>query len=257
MSEKDVNPIEKEETIPTADEKSSQEPEVYAEEQTKQKPVLKRTQKKEAVKIEEPEEVEPIDPSVIEPPKQRRTIKQSTLSVVVLILTAISFLIFQGYEHFIKDNVGPVISIPDKLIEAPVAVTEEELLEGVTAKDDQSGDVTDTLIVEKLSAIDSNKQRIITYVAMDEAMNVSHKTRTLQYTDYDLPTFSMKDSLMVPEGYNSNLIDNINASSVLDGDLTNFVKYSVEGYLDFNTVGSYPISISVTDSAGGDRKSVV
>lgn len=252
MSEKNVNPIEKEETIPTSDETNTQEPDVEAvDEQLKKKPVLKRSQKKEALIIEEPEEVETIDPSVIEPLKQRRTIKRSTLSIVVLILTAISFLIFQWYENFVKDNVGPVIKIPNELIEAPVSVTEEELLEGVTAKDDQSGNVSKTLIVEKLSSIDSNKQRTITYVAIDEAMNVSRKTRTLQYTDYDYPTFSMKGSFLVPEGYNANLLNNINASSVLDGDLTSNVRYSIEGFLDLNTVGNYPIHLTVTDSAGG------
>ena len=252
MSTEDINQEVKEEAIPKADESDVQNPAVETtDQQPKQKPVLKRSQKKEPIKIEEPAEVEPVDAPVLEPTQQRRTIKRSTLSIVVLILTAISFLIFQGYEHFIKDNVGPVIKVPDELIEAPVAVTEEELLQGVTAKDDRSGDVTKSLIVEKLSAIDSNKQRVITYVAIDDAMNVSRKTRTLQYTDYDYPTFSMKGSFLVPEGYTANLLDNITASSVLDGDLTNNVRYSIEGFLDLNTVGNYPIHLTVTDSAGG------
>lgn len=250
MSDKDMHPVENEEMISSPEEIMVVEPVIEENEKLNQKPVLKRSRKNETVKIEEPEKIEPVEP-IVEPVKQRRTVKRSTLSIIVLVLTAISFLIFQGYEHFIKDNVGPVITIPDELIEAPVAITEEELLAGVTAKDDRSGDVSDTLIVEKLSPVDSNKQRIITYVAIDEAMNVSRKTRMLQYTDYDYPQFSMKGSFLVPEGYNSNLLNNIFASSVLDGDLSDFIKYSVEGYLDFNTVGSYPISISVTDSAGG------
>lgn len=245
MSDKELNSIENEENI------TAVEPDEEADEKPKQKPVLKRSQKRESIKIEEPEEKELPEDLSTEPIKQRKPIQRSTISIIVLILTAISFLIFQGYENYIKDNVGPVITVPNELIEAPVAVTEEELLEGVTAKDDRSGDVSNTLIVEKLSAIDSNKQRVITYVAMDESMNVSLKTRVLQYTDYDFPQFSMKGSFLVPEGYNANILDNISASSVLDGDLTNFIKYSVEGFLDFNTVGSYPISISVTDSAGG------
>ncbi len=251
MNEKDENLVENEEVTSTPDNIVEEEPVVKENGQLNQKPILKRSRKKEAIIIEEePEKIEPVE-TFVEPVKPKRTLKQSTLSIIVLILTAISFLIFQGYEHFIKDNVSPVITVPDELIEAPVAVTDEELLQGVTAKDDRSGDVSNTLIVEKLSPVDSNKQRTITYVAIDEAMNVARKTRTLQYTDYDYPQFTMTSSFLVPEGYNANLLDSIYASSVLDGDLSDFIKYSVEGYLDLNTVGSYPISFSVTDSAGG------
>lgn len=79
------------------------------------------------------------------------------------------------------DRAAPVISFAkdtDKLIYTE-RMQEEDLLEGVSALDDADGDVTASLLVEKVSqTADGNV--IVTYVALDSSNNVAKKSRIYQ-----------------------------------------------------------------------------
>ena len=54
-----------------------------------------------------------------------------------------------------------------------------ELLEGVTASDNVDGDVTDSLLIEKISGTGEGSV-IVTYVARDGANNVAKVSRVLE-----------------------------------------------------------------------------
>ncbi len=182
----------------------------------------------------------------------------STMSKISVIFLMVTLLVFAGYKAYdmgIKDKTAPVITVPDSVLSVSVRATESDLLRDVKASDDKSGDVTDNVLIEKLSSIDSDNNRTIHYVALDDSNNVGRAERTLHYTDYKLPEFSMtKGSLIVKIDGTINIMDYIKASSILDGNVTGFVKYSFDDKLDTSTLGEYPVQFYVTDSAGGVSK---
>lgn len=172
------------------------------------------------------------------------------LSVILLLIAVALFGLYKVNEIRTRDSLPPVITLPSDSITASVSITEEELLEGVVAKDDISGDVTDTLVVEKISSFTEEHTRIITYAAIDDKHNVGRIQRTLVYTDYEAPTFTLNQPLRIPMGKSANLFSIIGAQSVLDGDLSNKVKYSVNSTIEVGKTGAYEIEFRVTDSSG-------
>lgn len=76
------------------------------------------------------------------------------------------------------DRTAPAISFADndtRLVYTET-MSDEKLLEGVSAFDDVDGDVTGSLVVEKVSeTADGNV--IVTYAALDSSNNVAKKSR--------------------------------------------------------------------------------
>lgn len=173
-----------------------------------------------------------------------------TASIVLLVISILVFGVYKGYEYKTQDNTPPVIYCDSTELVVSVGVTEAELLEGVSAVDAICGDVTDTLVVEKISAFTEENTRIITYAAIDDKGNVGRMERTLIYTDYETPTFSLSQPLRVPMGKTINLLDAISATSVVDGDLSDRIKYSLESTINISSTGVYEIIFRVTDSCG-------
>ena len=100
---------------------------------------------------------------------------------IVVILCALDavLLAFSIFLFVSEDRTAPVISYSE---EGPVyreGMDDAELLEGVTASDNVDGDVTDSLLIEKISGTGEGTV-IVTYVARDEANNVEKVSRTLE-----------------------------------------------------------------------------
>ena len=172
-------------------------------------------------------------------------------SVVFLMITTFMMIVFNGYEFIVRDKEAPVISCPDNEIRASVTVTEEELLKGVTAEDNRSDDVTKSMVIEKMSALDDDNARVITYAAIDDAGNVGRKERTLIYTDYTAPKFEFAEPLRFSLG---NIPDNpikyISAVSSVEGDISEKIKFQLTADQYLNVAGVYDVEIRVTDNAG-------
>ena len=174
-------------------------------------------------------------------------------TVYCLIILAISLICFFGYKQYekaVEDIVPPVLSCETDTIEVSVTVTEEELLAGVTAYDAVSGDVTDSVVIEDISDFIKENTRIITYVASDDKRNVGRLERTLVYTDYTEPVFSLSGPLSYSVGTKVNILGNIRATSTLDGEMTTKIRYGLNGVIDNLVPGKYPIEYRVTDSCG-------
>lgn len=74
----------------------------------------------------------------------------------------------------IQDKKPPVVSCDSSELKVPVNAKEKDLLKGVTAKDNRSGDVSNTLVVENMSEFTDNGKRTVTYAA-GETVDVSSK----------------------------------------------------------------------------------
>lgn len=182
--------------------------------------------------------------------KGKRMGKIKFASMVLLLISVAIFGGYKLYEFQTRDTEPPKITAETDTITASVAITEEELLAGVTAMDNKSGDVTDSLVVETLSTFVNTNTREVIYAAIDEKGNVGRLTRTLVYTDYEQPKFTMTDDLRIPRGWMLDFSDIVGAESGLDGNMSDYVKYTLGDYVDTTVTGTYAIEFRVTDSFG-------
>lgn len=103
----------------------------------------------------------------------------NTKIAVIGFFIADAVLIAAGAFLYLNlDRTAPAISFADedrKLVYTE-GMKEEELLEGVSAVDDVDGDVTDSVLIEKISEM-ADGNVIVTYAALDSSNNVAKKTR--------------------------------------------------------------------------------
>ncbi|MGI6012355.1 MAG: immunoglobulin-like domain-containing protein [Ruminococcus sp.] len=98
------------------------------------------------------------------------------LSLVILALLAAA----AGFLLTSRDRESPEIVIDESVgINYQPNMTNEELLEGVTAQDDRDGDVTESLMVESVKVYQEEDYAVITYAAMDGSNNVAKAVREL------------------------------------------------------------------------------
>lgn len=175
--------------------------------------------------------------------------KIKIFSIILFICSAAVYIGCRIYAGVMTDHTPPVISGGDA-IEVSVEDPKEKLLEGMTAEDDRDGDVTDSLVVQEISEFDDEGNRTVRYAAVDDSGNVGYYSRTMTYTDYRQPTFAMSSPLRFPMGASFNICEGISASSVLDGDLSDKIKYTLDRAVSNTTTGTYEVEFRVMDSAG-------
>ena len=96
----------------------------------------------------------------------------AVVGAIDVVLLVVCLVLYLG-----KDRKGPEILFDEeKQIEYAEGMDEELLLEGVTAVDEKDGDVSDSLLVEKVAGT-NGKEVIVTYVARDGANNVGKASR--------------------------------------------------------------------------------
>lgn len=84
-----------------------------------------------------------------------------------------------AFLYMNQDKTAPMITLPEKAIVYENGMAEEKLLEGITAYDAEDGDVTDSLLVEKVSEA-ADGRVIVTYAVVDSANHVTQKSRILE-----------------------------------------------------------------------------
>lgn len=170
--------------------------------------------------------------------------------LVFVILTVLLFGGYRVYEIYKTDSSGPVISGGQDAIRVSIHDGDDVLLKGITAQDKKDGDVTDSLIVEKLSNFYDENKRIVTYAAFDSDNHISKVERELTYTDYTGTRFALSGSLRFRAGETLNIEKIVSAEDCLDGDLSNKIKIHMETTINNRVIGFYKVEYSVTNSAG-------
>ena len=151
-------------------------------------------------------------------------------SYILLIVSTVLFVGFEAKEIIGKDRKVPVITCPEKTCVVSVTDPESKMLKGVKAEDYKSGDISKSV---------------------DESGNVGRKERKLEYSDYTVTQFEMAGPLRVDvNNYNFDYINNIHASSSLDGDITDKIKFNFVDDKYVKGEGDYEIEFKVTDSVG-------
>lgn len=100
------------------------------------------------------------------------------IAVIGFSMADVALIAASVFLYMNLDRTAPVISFDDedrKLVYSE-SMSEEELLEGVSAVDDRDGDVTGSVLIEKISeTADGNV--IVTYAALDSSNNVAKRSR--------------------------------------------------------------------------------
>lgn len=150
--------------------------------------------------------------------RRRLQILLLAAAVIMVILYIVNRWVL--YSRF--DRSTPEIAFDSEVLEVSVAVTEEELLNGVTAADKKDGDVTDTIIIESISKMLGDHERIVTYAAFDKDNHVGKAQRKIRYTDYTSPRFSLEGPLEAGtmNAEMSDILAPLHATDCIDGDLT-------------------------------------
>ena len=94
-----------------------------------------------------------------------------TLDVILMALSVVLYLD--------EDRTAPVIHMEEAELEYRDGMSDEELLEGVTATDETDGDVSGSLVVEKVSEA-GNGIVIVTFGAKDARNNVAKASRVIR-----------------------------------------------------------------------------
>lgn len=170
----------------------------------------------------------------------------------LLAATVLCCLGFGAYLFFSQrsaDTTPPRISFGSDTLPVSVSASPEELLAGVTAWDDRDGDVTAGILIEGISGLSSDRCATITYAAFDRAGNVAKARRSLQYTDYHSPRFSLSAPLVFRSGTTFDLLRVMGAEDVIDGALDDRIKatlVSTESAL--TQEGTHLVQFRVTNS---------
>lgn len=170
--------------------------------------------------------------------------------LVVLLLIVAAYLGYRGYLAMGSSDGGPVFQVESDTLEISISDGEEVLLEGITATDGRDGDVTDSIMVEKLSDLYDENRCQVTYAAFDSEDNVTKTTRELVYTDYTEATFSLTRALRWHTGEAVDLTNLVQVTDCLDGDLTSQVRVRTGSTVSSQTAGIYQVVFTVTNSAG-------
>ena len=154
-----------------------------------------------------------------------------------------------------EDHTPPVITVDSEVLEVSVGYTQEDLLRGVTAKDDRDGDVTGSIVVEQIADIAPDHTAQITYAAFDRSGNVKKAKRTLSLRDYESPRFLQKRALVMPEGTNEDVLGYMGAMDLIDGDISGHIKGNlVSDTVSLSRAGAHQVEFRVTNSMGDTAK---
>ena len=176
-----------------------------------------------------------------------RTIR--VILVTLFVLTALGFATLVVYQFTHDDTAPPVITSDSDLLELSVTATEQELKQGLKAYDNMDGDITDRIVVQRISHLVNATDATVTYLVFDDASNAATYQRTLRYTDYQKPRFYLTKALTYNVGETITLRDRLGARDVIDGDLTDSILVS-ESNASNTVPGYYAITVQVTNSAG-------
>lgn len=175
------------------------------------------------------------------------------LAVVgIFVLSLIAFIVFNIVNWVTTDSTPPVITSESDSVTVSVAAEESELLAGLTATDDEDGDLTGEIMISSMSNFTEPGKRTVSYVVFDASNNASTLTRNLEYTDYTAPQIKLTQPLRysLNEMEDASLTENMSVQDCLDGDITQQIRATFNDGSYIAMAGEYGITVQVSNSAG-------
>ena len=148
---------------------------------------------------------------------------------------------------------APVIKSEKDKLSVPCEYTASDLLKGLTASDEEDGDLTDRIMIGNFSGFKSRGVADLEYVVFDSDGNRDACTREVQFNDYKPPRilFDSPCVFFARSSASGDLKQNTRAYDMLDGDVTKRVRIT-ETDADFKVPGKYTFSVYVFNSFGDE-----
>lgn len=176
------------------------------------------------------------------------------ISAILCILAVLCCCVYYRTKTKGADIEPPSIAAGETPLEVSIDASDEELLQDVSAMDEQDGNVTDSVVIESIRKDTEGEAGdfLITYAAFDRASNCATLTKPLVYTDYTQTHFSLEKPLRFSENESFSLFDYITAEDCIDGDVTPFLTFDGDDALFAGEVqkGIYDCTVSVVNSIG-------
>lgn len=174
--------------------------------------------------------------------------KFTLIGTLILIVLYIAFiLVNKGMDG----NHAPKITFDnEKVLSIKVNAKEDKLLKGVHATDKEDGDLTDKIIIDSISAFNSNNERMVTYVVFDSKNKSAVGTRMISYKDYSPPVITLNAPLIQDSLSLTRMNKIIGAKSSVDGDISNNVNIKAK----LKNSRNMELNVTVSDSTGTESK---
>ncbi len=173
--------------------------------------------------------------------------------VILTLLIAVCVAMLFGYkilDDLRVDDRAPEIILEDRIPEVSMTDPREALLQGVTAQDKKDGDVTDLLVVERVSLLSSDGNIQVSYAAFDRSGNVAKAQREARYTDYEPPRLTLEQPLVFPYGFSFDVLSIVGATDLLDGDIQHRVRATLLDENPITDTGIHDVRFQVSNSLG-------
>lgn len=175
--------------------------------------------------------------------------KQKWIHFILILLCAAVFVGYRFLDGVRTDDRAPEIQF-DGPLNISVFESRENLLQGVSAKDDRDGNVTDSLVVESITMTDPQKPAKVVYAAFDAAGNVVKTEREVTFTDYVSPKFYLSAPLVYSSSTTFDVLDRVKAEDVLDGDISRRVRATSLSESSIASQGIHDVQFRVANSLG-------
>ena len=169
--------------------------------------------------------------------------------IALFLVIALAFSVMFLYDKLMVDHVAPRIVCDDIPLEVSVTGSDADLCRGLTATDDVDGDITDRIIVRRVSRLVGSNSAVANYAVFDSASNYSTFSRNIYYTDYCQPKYALSQPMIFPVNSTITLEDRLTAHDLIDGDITGRIRVSAANVSN-SVEGEYPMTLQVTNSTG-------
>lgn len=174
------------------------------------------------------------------------------LQNITIALFCAALLLYGGselYNRICVDTTPPVLTCESDTVTIHLGDSTDVLLSGVTAHDKQDGDLTDEILIQGMTQLLGDNTARITYVVFDSANNMSTRTRTVVYADYEKPHFTLRRAPVYPINGPIALLDRLYATDVVDGDISSSIRIVSQNVVP-SEEGVYSVTAQVTNSLG-------
>ena len=168
---------------------------------------------------------------------------------ITIFVVACAVLCCTLYSVASRDFVKPQITDSVGNLHLKVSDDRQLLMKGLTATDDRDGDLTDRILVERISRFSSPGVCQVSYVVFDSGNNFCRYQRTVTYDDYVSPRLQLDGALMYRMGEQISILDRIHLYDCLDGDITHNLKLESSNVID-SAIGVYEIELHATNNYG-------
>lgn len=173
------------------------------------------------------------------------------LCTIILFVVACILTCWTAYKDFTTDRTPPEIIDNLGPISVSVADPEKALLQGLTATDNRDGDLTDKIIVERISGFHEYGVVSVDYVVFDQTCNLDRYTRTVTYDDYASPQLHLESPLIYQVGEDITIMDKLKLVDCLGGDITYKLKIQTSN-VNESQVGQYEFTASAVTDMGDE-----